>query len=208
MEDILDIYQSSYDPKHPIVCFDERPKQLIGETRQTIDAVPGRLKRYDYEYKRNGVANLFMMFEPLGNKRYVQVTEHRTKKELAWCWQELVDQRYPEADKIILVVDNLNIHKKSALYEVFEPTEAKRIASKLEIHYTPKHGSWLNMAEIEISILSRQCLAERMENITKLKSEVTSWATKRNTLDSKINWQFTTADARIKLKKLYPSIEN
>jgi len=207
MEEVLDVYQRPYDPKRPLVCFDERPKQLIGETRNPIRAIPGRLGRSDYEYKRNGVANLFMMFEPLGSNRHVKVTGRRTKKELAECWQELVDKIYPEADKIVLVLDNLNTHKKASLYEVFEPGEAKRIANKLEIHYTPKHGSWLNMAEIEISILSRQCLAERMEDMNKLEKEVMAWTQKRNTLGGKVNWRFTTEDARIRLKKLYPSIE-
>lgn len=207
MEEVLDVYQRPYDPKRPVVCFDERPKQLVGEHRRPVPAGPGKMIRYDYEYKRNGVANLFMMFEPLVSQRRVKVTEKRTKKEFAECMQELVDKTYPEADKIVLVLDNLNTHKKASLYEVFEPAEAKRIADKLEIHYTPKHGSWLNMAEIDISILSRQCLAERMEDIKRLEKEVTVWTDKRNTIKGKINWRFTTADARIKLRKLYPSIE-
>ena len=207
MEEVLDVYQRPYNPKRPVVCFDERPKQLIGETRNPIRVMPGRLERYDYEYKRNGVANLFMMFEPLVSKRQVKVTQRRTKKELADCWQELVDKIYPEAEKIVLVLDHLNTHKKASLYEVFEPAEAKRIADKLEIHYTPKHGSWLNMAEIDLSVLSRQCLAERMENIIRLEKEVMAWTTKQNARRTKVNWQFTTEDARIRLKKLYPSIE-
>lgn len=207
MEEVLDVYQRPYDPKRPLICFDERPQQLVGELRRPVPAIPGKPARYDYEYKRKGGANLFMMFEPLVSKRRVKVTERRTKKDLAECFQELVDKIYPEADKIELVLDNLNTHKKASLYEVFEPAEAKRIADKLEIHYTPKHGSWLNMAEIEISILSRQCLAERMDNIKRLEKEVMAWTEKRNTIDGKVNWRFTTADARIKLRKLYPSIE-
>jgi transposase len=207
MEEVLDVYQRPYDPKRPVVCFDERPKQLVGELRRPVPAIPGKPARYDYEYKRNGVANLFMMFEPLVSKRRVKVTERRTKKDLAECLQELVDKIYPEADKIELVLDNLNTHKKASLYEVFEPAEAKRIADKLEIHYTPKHGSWLNMAEIDLSILSRQCLAERIEDIKRLEKEVMAWTEKQNAIGGKVNWRFTTADARIKLGKLYPSIE-
>jgi len=207
MEDVLDVYKRPYDPRQPMVCFDERPKQLVGETRKPIPAAPGKPARYDYEYKRNGVANLFMMFEPLAGKRHVKVADRRTKKDWAWCMRELVDKIYPQADSIVLVMDNLNIHKKASLYEAFQPEEAKRIADKLEIHHTPKHGSWLNMAEIEISVLGRQCLAERMGNISRLETETIVWAESRNAKGAKVNWQFTTADARIKLKKLYPSIE-
>jgi len=207
MEDVLDVYKRTYDPSRPQVCFDERPKQLIGEIRKPIPAVPGIQSRYDYEYKRNGVANLFMMFEPLAGKRQVKVTERRTKKDWAECVRELVDQIYPQAEKIVLVMDNLNTHKKASLYEAFEPAEAKRIADKLEIHYTPKHGSWLNIAEIEISVLSRQCLAERMGDMERLEKEVLAWERKRNAKRAKVDWRFTAEDARIKLKKLYPSIE-
>ena len=207
MEDVLDVYKWPYDPNQPMVCFDERPKQLIGEMRKPIPATPGEQARYDYEYKRNGVANLFMMFEPLAGKRHVRVTNRRTKKDWAQCVRQLVDEIYPQADSIVLVMDNLNTHKKASLYEAFEPTEAKRIADKLEIHYTPRHGSWLNMAEIEISVLSRQCLAERMDNIRRLEKEVMAWAEKRNAKEAKVDWRFTTRDARIKLKKLYPSID-
>ena len=180
-----------------MVCFDERPKQLIGEIRKPIPATPGEQARYDYEYKRNGVANLFMMFEPLAGKRHVRVTNRRTKKDWAQCVRQLVDEIYPPADSIVLVMDNLNTHKKASLYEAFEPTEAKRIADKLEIHYTPRHGSWLNMAEIEISVLSRQCLAERMDNIKRLEKEVVAWAEKRNAKEAKVDWRFTTDGARI-----------
>ena len=207
MEDVLDVYKRPYDPKCPLVCFDERPKQLIGEIRVAIPASCGKARRFDYEYRRNGVANIFMMFEPLAGRRQVKVTERRTKKDFAECMHKLVDEIYPDANKIVLVMDNLNTHKKASLYEAFEPAEAKRIADRLEIHNTPKHGSWLNMAEIEISVLSRQALAERMDNIRRLETETMAWAENRNAKDAKVNWRFTTADARIKLKKLYPSIE-
>jgi hypothetical protein len=207
MEDVLDVYKRPYDPRRPMICFDERPKQLVGEVRRPIPAAPGKPVRYDYEYKRNGVANLFMMFEPLAGKRYVKVTDRRTKKDWAWCIRELVDKIYPQVDGIVLIMDNLNTHKKASLYEAFQPAEAKRIADKLDIHHTPKHGSWLNMAEIEISILGRQCLAERMENVRHLETEATVWAEDRNVKCAKVNWQFTSPDARIKLKNLYPLIE-
>jgi len=206
MEDVLDVYKRPYDPKRPQVCFDERPKQLVGELRTPLPQSPGQPVRYDYEYRRNGVANLFMMFEPLVGKRQVKVTECRTKKDWAYCIRELADEIYPDADTIVLVMDNLNTHKKASLYEAFEPTEAKRIADKLEIHYTPKHGSWLNMAEIEMSVMARQCLSDRMDNIGYLQSEAMPWAEKRNAKEAKVDWRFTTADARIKLKRLYPSI--
>ena len=201
------MYKRPYDPKEPQVCFDERPKQLIAETRVPISMSAGKPRRYDYEYRRNGVANVFMMFEPLAGKRDLKVTERRTKKDWAYCIRHLVDEVYPDADSIVLVMDNLNTHKKASLYEAFEPTEAKRIADKLEIHYTPKHGSWLNMAEIEMSVMSRQCLAERMGSTERLESEALAWAEKRNAKEAKVDWRFTTADARIKLKKLYPSID-
>jgi len=207
MEDVLDVYTWVYDPRRPQVCFDERPKQLVGEIRKPISQSPGKLARHDYEYKRNGVANIFIMFEPLAGKRYVKVTERRTKKDWAQCMRQLVDNTYPEAEKIVLVMDNLNTHTKASLYEAFEPAEAKRIADKLEIHNTPKHGSWLNMAEIELSVMSRQCLAERMGSIERLESEALAWANKRNSKQVTVDWRFTTAEARIKLKKLYPSLQ-
>ncbi len=207
MEDVLDVYKRPYDPRQPLVCFDERPKQLVGEMRKPVPVAPGKPARYDYEYKRNGVANLFMMFEPLGGKRHVKVTDRRTKKDWAWCMRELVDKIHPQADSIVLVMDNLNTHKKASLYEAFLPAEAKRIADKLEIHHTPKHGSWLNMAEIEISVLGRQCLAERMENISRLETEATAWAESRNTKDAKVNWQFTTEKARAKFERAYNIIK-
>jgi hypothetical protein len=207
MEDVLDVYKRPYNPKRPMVCLDETSKQLIGETRIPVTASPGQPARYDYEYKRNGVANLFMIFEPLIGKRRVKVTERRTKIDWAYCVREMVDQTYPDAEQIVLVMDNLNTHNKSSLYEAFEPAEAKRIADKLEIHYTPKHGSWLDMAEIELGILSRQCLSRRIENMKQLEKEALAWEKNRNAKKEKVDWQFTTADARIKLKKLYPSIE-
>jgi len=207
MEDVLDVYKRPYNPKRPMVCLDETSKQLISETRIPVTASPGQPARYDYEYKRNGVANLFMIFEPLIGKRRVKVTERRTKIDWAYCVREMVDQIYPDAEQIVLVMDNLNTHNKSSLYEAFEPAEAKRIANKLEIHYTPKHGSWLDMAEIELGILSRQCLSRRIENMEQLEKEALAWEKNRNAKKEKVDWQFTTADARIKLKKLYPSIE-
>jgi len=200
------VYKRPYDPKHPMICFDERPKQLIAELRKPIPASVGRPARYDYEYKRNGVVNVFMMFEPLAGKRQVKVTDRRTKKDWALCIRQLVDEIYPQADSIVLVMDNLNTHKKASLYEAFEPAEAKRIADKLEIHYTPKHGSWLNMAEIEMSVLSRQCLSRYIDTKQRMVTEVSAWQRKRNEADVTVDWQFTTADARIKLKKLYPAI--
>jgi hypothetical protein len=207
MEDVLDVYHRPYDSKRPLVCLDEASKQLIGESRRSVPVKPGQPARVDYEYVRNGTANLFMVFEPLAGKRNVKVTDRRTKKDWAWCVKELVDDAYPAAEKIVLVMDNLNTHALPSLYEAFEPREAKRIADKLEIHYTPKHGSWLDMAEIELGILSRQCLDRRLDNMALLKREVSAWQKERNAHAIKVNWRFTTADARIKLKRLYPSIE-
>jgi hypothetical protein len=207
MEDVLDVYQRPYDPKRPQVCLDEASKQLIGETRTPVSAAPGRPAREDYEYVRNGTASLFMIFEPLAGKRHVKVTDRRTRKDFAQVVKEVVDQLYPSAEKIVLVMDNLNTHGLPSLYEAFEPAEAKRIADKLEIHYTPKHGSWLDMAEIELGILSRQCLDRRIEDIEKLTNEVAAWERQRNRSSVKVDWRFTTADARVKLKRLYPSIQ-
>ena len=208
MEDVLDVYQRPYDPRHPQVCLDEASKQLIGETRTPVPPAPGRAAREDYEYVRNGTANLFMMFEPLAGRRHVRVTERRTKKDFAEAIKELlVDEQYPDAEKIVLVMDNLNTHSPASLYEVFEPAEAKRLAGKLEIHYSPKHGSWLDMAEIEIGILNRQCLNRRLVDIEQLRTEVAVWERDRNHRRVKVDWRFCAADARIKLKRLYPSIE-
>lgn len=207
MEDVLDIYQLPYDPKHPQVCMDEASKQLVSEVIQPIPAKMGQPEIYDYEYERQGVANLFVLFEPLRGWREIKITERRTKQDWACLIKELVDVHYPEAETIRLVMDNLNTHVPSSLYETFQPAEAKRILSKLEIHYTPKHGSWLNMAEIELSVLSRQCLDRRIPDALTLTKEVSAWQKDRNNKGTTMNWRFTTADARIKLKKLYPSIQ-
>ena len=207
MEDVLGVYKRPYDPNRPQVCLDEMPKQLVGEKRVPVRARPGQPARYDYEYVRNGVANLFMAFEPLAGKRRVKVTERRTKKDWAHFVRELVDETYGDAELVVLVMDNLNTHTPASLYEAFPPAEAKRIADRLEIHYTPKHGSWLDMAEIELGILERQCLDRRITDIEELRREVAAWESARNAKEAKVNWRFTTDDARIKLKKLYPSIE-
>jgi hypothetical protein len=206
MEDVLEVYHRPYNEKFPMVCLDETNRQLIAEIRKAIPAKPGQNKRVDYEYRRNGVVNLFMMFEPLKARRYVKVMDQRTRKDFAQCIRELVDVHYPYAEKIILVLDNLNTHSEGSFYEAFEPAEARRLAEKLEIHYTPKHGSWLNMAEIEIGVLSRQCLSQYIESKERMISEVGAWQQQRNYAEATVDWQFTTADARIKLKKLYPVI--
>jgi len=208
MEDVLEVYQRPYDALHPTVCMDELSKQLVGEVAQPLPLEAGQPVRYDYEYVRQGVNNLFMFFEPLVGRRFIQVTEHRTKVDWAYAVRELVDVHYPEAETITLVMDNLNTHSLGALYEAFEPAEAKRIADRLEIHYTPKHGSWLNMAEIELSVLARQCLDRRIPDAALLKCSVAAWQTRRNQAQVKVDWRFTTADARIKLKRLYPSIQS
>ncbi len=207
MEDVLDVYKRPYDPRCPQVCLDETSKQLIGETRRPVPSAPGREARYDHEYRRNGVANLFMIFEPLGGKRHVKVTERRTKKDWAECVRGIVDEMYPDAERIVLVMDNLNTHTPASLYEAFPPEEAKRIADKLEIHYTPKHGSWLDMAEIELGILGRQCLDRRIDNAEELTREVAAWEAERNASEAKVTWRFSTPGARIKLRKLYPSFD-
>jgi DDE superfamily endonuclease len=207
MEDVLEVYHRPYDPKRPVVCFDETSKQLIKETRVPIPAVPGRPATSDYEYERNGTANLFMMFEPLAGRRHVKVTERRTAVDYASAVRDLVDVHYPDAETVVLVQDNLNTHKPASLYEAFPPEEARRIIEKLEIHYTPKHGSWLDMAETELSVLSRQCLDRRIPDQLTLTTEVGTWEVNRNEAECTVNWQFTTADARIKLKRLYPVIK-
>ena len=206
MEDVLDVYHRPYDPQQPQVCMDETSKQLVGEVAEPLPVEPGQPKRYDYEYVRNGVANLFMFFEPLTGQRFVQVTSQRTKVDWAHAVRDLVDIYYPQAARIVLVMDNLNTHTLGALYEAFPPTEAKRIAARLEIHYTPKHGSWLNMAEIELGILNRQCLDQRIPDRDILTAYVANWQKQRNQRQVRVNWRFTTADARIKLKRLYPSV--
>ncbi len=206
MEDVLSVYKRRYNPRRPVVCFDETSKQLVAETRQPIPVEPGRPRRIDYEYRRCGTVNLFMMFEPLACWRHVKVTDRRTKVDFAHCVQELVDEWYPEASKIVLVLDNLNTHTIGSLYETFSPAEAFRIANRLEIHYTPKHGSWLNMAEIEIGVLSGQCTGRRIATIEQLSGEIAHWENSRNTTARTVNWQFTTTKARRKLKNLYPEI--
>jgi len=208
MEDVLDVYQRPYDPNQPLICMDETSKQLVGEVALPIAIQPGQPQRYDYEYVRNGVNNLFMFFEPLTGQRFVQVTAQRTKIDWALAVRELVDVQYPQAHRLTLVMDNLNTHVLGSLYEAFEPAEAKRIADRLDVHYTPKHGSWLNMAEIELGILNRQCLDQRIPDQPSLIAHVMAWQTKRNQRRIKVDWRFTTTDARIKLKRLYPSIQD
>jgi hypothetical protein len=206
MEDILDVYKGSYDATYPLICMDESSKQHIKETREPIPAKPGSVEKYDTEYERNGVSNLFMFFEPLEGKRHVVVTDQRTAVDWAFQIRYLVDVIHPRAERIALVMDNLNTHTGASLYKAFPPEEARRILAKLEIHYTPKHGSWLNMAEIELSILSRQCLDRRIPDQEALKIEVATWQAKRNAIARPMEWRFTNEDARVKLKKLYPTL--
>jgi transposase len=207
MEDVLEVYTRPYDPQRPQVCLDETSKQLVADTREPLPVAPGQPERVDYEYERKGTANLFMVFEPLAGQRQVKVTERRTAVDFAHLIQELVDEHYPHAEKIVLVMDNLNTHKPASLYEAFVPTEARRLIERLEIHYTPKHGSWLNMAEIELSVLAAQCLDRRIPDSRTLTQEVTAWERHRNAATCRVNWRFTTREARIKLKRLYPSIQ-
>jgi transposase len=207
MEDVLDVYQRPYDPKRPQVCFDEGGKELRGTPRGTLPMEPGQSAREDYEYERHGKANLFLWAEPLVGRRRVLVTERHTAVDFAEAVRILVDEEYPDAEKIVLVTDNLNIHKVASLYERFEPQEARRIAQKIEWHYTPEHGSWLNMAECELSVLTRQCLSRRIPDIETLRKEVDAWQYKRNRAQVRIDWRFTTQDARIKLKRLYPVLK-
>jgi DDE superfamily endonuclease len=208
MEDVLEVYTRPYDPRYPQVCMDEVSKQLLRDTRQSLPMESARVQRQeDYEHERGGVVNLFMFCEPLQGRRWVDVTERRTKCDWAHRIKELVDLRYPEAERIVLVMDNLNTHTPASLYEAFDPTEAKRLANKLEIRYTPKHGSWLNMAEIELSVLSRQCLDRRVPNFEALEAEVAAWQERRDEMGTKIEWRFSAEDARIKLKRLYPSLQ-
>lgn len=207
MEDVLEVYQRPYDPLRPQVCLDETSKQLTKEVRTPQPVMPGHPARVDSEYERNGTANLFMMFEPLRGWRHVEVTERRTKIDFAHVVRDLVDVHHPQAETIVLVMDNLNTHKTASLYEAFPPAEARRLIEKLEIHYTPKHGSWLDMAETELGILSRQCLDRRVPDSATLTREVAAWQDSRNRTESKVTWRFTTAEARIKLKTLYPSFE-
>ena len=206
MEDVLEVYQRPHDPAFPLVCLDETSKQLIAETRVQIPAKPGRTVRYDYEYRRNGTANLFMMFAPLEGWRHVKVTDRHTALDYAQVLKELSDTHFPGASKIVLVQDNLNTHKAASLYEAFPAADARRLVERFEWHYTPKHGSWLDMAESELSVLSGQCLDRRIPNKETLIGEVDAWEASRNKNHAKANWQFTTADARVKLKRLYPTL--
>lgn len=206
MENVLSVYKRAYDAKHPVVCFDEKSKQLVGEVSPPIPAAKGRETCRDYEYVRNGTANLFMFVEPLKGWRHVNVTSRRTKIDFARQMKELVDVHYPTAAVITLVMDNLNTHRMSCLYEAFTPAEARRIIEKIEVVHTPKHGSWLNMAECELSVLEKQCLGERIGDEATLRERVSIWNADRNNRSKKIDWQFETADARIKLHRLYPQI--
>jgi len=207
MEDVLEVYTQPYDSKRPQICMDETNKQLLEDVQSPLPTQPGQAARVDYEYERQGVANLFMFFEPLAGKRHVKVTERRTQTDWAQAMRELSDIHYPTAEKIIVVLDNLNTHTPASFYTAFAAEEARRLANRFEFHYTPKHGSWLNMAEIELSALSRQCLTERIPDQEVLASTVNAWEEERNVQVVKVQWRFTTADARIKLRSLYPKIE-
>jgi hypothetical protein len=204
MEDILDLYAEPYDPRYPLVCFDESPYQLLSEVRQPLPVAPGQPVRYDYEYRREGTCNLFMCFEPLQGWRHVKVTDRRTAQDFAQCMQDLVDVHFPLAVVISVVLDNLNTHTPAALYATFPPAEACRILRKLDFHYTPKHGSWLNMAEIEFAVVSTQCLDRRLADQEKVRRAVAAWQTQRNAAKASVEWRFTTVKARRKLKHIYP----
>jgi hypothetical protein len=206
MEDVLAVYKLPYEPRHPVVCMDESCKQLIGEVRKPLPCEPGKPERLDDEYVRNGVAEIFLEVEPLTGRRHVDVTEHRARTDWAWWIKGMLDERYPDAASVCLVMDNLNTHSAASLYETFEPQEARRLVERLEIHYTPKHGSWLNMAEIELSALKGQCLDCRIPDMETMRKHVAAWKNDRNNRQSKITWQFSTTDARIKLKRLYPKL--
>jgi len=208
MEEILELYQTPYDPQVPLVCMDEQPVQLIKETRQPLPAAHGTPERYDYAYERNGTATIFMFTEPLSGVRPVSVREHKTAIDWATEVQQLLETQYPEVDRLRLVCDNLNTHGLGSLYEAFPPEQARALAARLEIHHTPKHGSWLNIAEIELSALTLQCLDRRMPDITTLREETKQWEQRRNTSQKGVDWRFSTHDARIKLKRLYPQIQS
>jgi transposase len=207
MEDVIEVYHRPFDPTRPVVCVDEAGKQLIGELRPPLPIRVGRPAKEDSEYRRNGTANLFKAFEPLAGRRVVEVTVRRTAIDFAKFLKRVLDEVYPRAARVVLVTDNLNTHGTGSLYEAFEPAEARRLAERIEWHYTPKHGSWLNMAEIELSVLARQCLDRRIPDAATLTREVSAWELRRNTAAVKADWQFTTADARVKLKKLYPTVQ-
>ena len=206
MEDVLDVYELPYNPQRPVVCMDEKPYQLLGEVRESWAMRPGNNKKIDSEYVRNGTCSIFAFVEPLGGCHHVSVREHRTAVDWAEEIKYLVDVMYPDVDKIILVMDNLNTHKPSSLYKKYPPEEARRIIKKLEIHYTPKHGSWLDIAEIELNVMTRQCLSRRIDSIENLRHELAAWEVERNRKKSNVNWQFRTKDARIKLASLYPEL--
>ena len=207
MENVLEVYHRPYDPQRPVVCMDETSKQLVKETRVPQPPRPGQAERFDYEYERNGTANVFMFCEPLAGRRRATVTERRTKCDWAEQIRTLLDVQYPRAARVTLVMDNLNTHSLASLYEAFEPVEARRLIERLEVVYTPKHGSWLNMAEIELGVLSRQCMGARVPDPATLVASVGLWQKNRNTSRATIDWQFTTADARIKLRRLYPKTQ-
>lgn len=208
IEDVLSVYCRPYNPDRPVVCMDEMPRQLLGEVRGPIQTRPGKPYRYDHHYERNGTVNLFTFFEPLASWRTVIVRERRTKIDWAECIRQLLSEHYPDAEKVVLVMDNLNTHNLSSLYEAFAPAEARRLAQRLEIHYTPEHGSWLNMAEPEQSALARQALGRRVPDREAMQRATTAWYERRNAADATVDWQFTAEEARIKLKRLYPKIEH
>lgn len=205
MEDVLDLYEEPYDPKCPVVCFDEMPYQMVAETRTPVLAKPGRVVRYDYEYERRGMVNIFAFFEPKARWRHLDVTERRTAVDFAHAMRRLAEEHYPEAKKVRVVLDNLNTHTPASFYKAFEPEEARRVLRRLEFHHTPKHASWLNQVEIELSALSRQCLSRRIPDESTLKKESGAWEKKRNEQEATVSWRFTAPDAREKLKRLYPS---
>jgi hypothetical protein len=205
MEAVLEVYHRPYDPKRPVLCIDETSKQLVGEARTPLPLGPGMVERYDYEYMRHGVANLFLACEPLAGWRHIAVTEHRGRVDWAGFIRSLLDGRYRDAERVVLVMDQLNTHALASLYEAFPPEEAKRLTERIELHHTPKHGSWLNIAEIELSVLGRRCLARRIAQQDTLQRKIEQWEQQRNTIATKVDWQFTTEQARIKLRSLYPS---
>jgi hypothetical protein len=208
MEDVLEVYHRPQDPKHPLVCMDETSKQHVQQTRDVVPAEPGQAERHDYEYQRNGVSELFMILAPLAGGRHVEVKDHRGRLDWAHCLKAVADVLFPEAEKIVLVMDNLNTHGAASFYEAFSPEEAWRLTSRFEFHHTPKHGSWLNMAETELSVLQRQCLNRRISDQPRLIEEAASWERQRNAIATKVDWRFPTEDARIKLKRLYPTFKN
>ena len=204
MEDVLEVYRRRYAPEHPVICMDEASKQLVAEVRQALPPRPGQPLRYDCEYERRGTCNIFMFCEALRGWRHVRVTQRRTRVDWAFALRDVLDKEYPLTERVVLVMDNLNTHSPSSFYEAFSPQEARRLTERLEIHYTPKHGSWLNIAECELSVLGRQCLARRIDDGRRLADEIAAWQRDRNTAATRVNWQFTTDDARIKLRRLYP----